>query len=82
MAYPHFGESRPVDATEDHVYPRAKGGKVESHGGNILLACYRCNNRKGHRAPRVCELLIANWAREAYERDMAMRQERENRRAA
>jgi 5-methylcytosine-specific restriction endonuclease McrA len=41
-------------ATLDHVIPRALGG---ADGGNILLACSKCNNRKGSRAPAPCEMI-------------------------
>lgn len=35
--------------TYDHVVPRAQGGKTCWE--NIVMACYPCNGRKGHRAP-------------------------------
>ena len=35
--------------TYDHVIPRAQGGKTCWE--NIVMACYPCNGRKGHRAP-------------------------------
>jgi 5-methylcytosine-specific restriction endonuclease McrA len=38
---------RPVpfeDATIDHVVPRSRGGATK---GNIVMACWQCNNRKG-----------------------------------
>lgn len=41
-------------ATEEHVVPRARGGKTRE---NILMACQPCNVEKGHREPRPCELL-------------------------
>lgn len=40
-------------ATQDHVVPRAKGGK---HAGNILLAHSHCNGLKGDRDPNEREL--------------------------
>jgi len=40
-------------ATIEHVVPRSKGG---AHGGNILLACASCNNKKGDRDPTPAEL--------------------------
>lgn len=35
--------------TYDHVVPRAQGGKTRWE--NIVMACYICNGRKGHRTP-------------------------------
>jgi hypothetical protein len=35
--------------TYDHVIPRAQGGRTCWE--NIVMACYPCNGRKGHRAP-------------------------------
>jgi 5-methylcytosine-specific restriction endonuclease McrA len=41
------GERMPDDAaTREHKVPKKKGGR--SNGNNIVLACYRCNTRKGH----------------------------------
>ena len=31
--------------TREHKQPRSKGGR--NHGGNVVLACYRCNQEKG-----------------------------------
>ena len=36
-------------ATLDHVYPRAKGGPHAA--GNLVVACGRCNRRKGDLLP-------------------------------
>lgn len=47
-----------VNPTEDHVVPKALGGKNKA---NRLLACAKCNNRKGARPPRPCELIYL-WA--------------------
>lgn len=41
-------------ATEEHVVPRALGGKTRE---NILMACQPCNVEKGHREPRPCEVI-------------------------
>lgn len=41
-------------ATEEHVVPRALGGKTRE---NILMAHQPCNVAKGHREPRPCELI-------------------------
>jgi hypothetical protein len=37
-------------ATRDHVLPRYKGGTGDRH--NIVLACFRCNNRRSHEDAR------------------------------
>jgi len=41
--------------TEDHVLPKARGGK---NAGNRLMACSPCNNRKAARMPYACELMF------------------------
>ncbi len=38
------------DLTIDHVVPRSKGG--HDTWGNLVLACVKCNVRKGDRTPR------------------------------
>lgn len=43
-----------AQATDDHVTPQALGGR---RVGNILHACFGCNNGKADRAPFPCELL-------------------------
>lgn len=47
-----FRETDP--ATEDHVTPRARGGRND---GNLLAAHKSCNARKGDRKPYPCELV-------------------------
>ncbi len=42
--------------TYDHVIPRAQGGKTCWE--NIVMACYRCNGRKGHRSPEQVGLRL------------------------
>jgi 5-methylcytosine-specific restriction endonuclease McrA len=37
------------EATRDHSYPKTLGGANEEH--NIVLACKKCNNHKGHTYP-------------------------------
>ena len=37
------------ELTYDHVVPRSRGGKTRWE--NIVMACYACNGRKGHRTP-------------------------------
>jgi hypothetical protein len=37
-------------ATRDHVLPRYKGGTGDRY--NIVLACFRCNNRRSHEDAR------------------------------
>jgi 5-methylcytosine-specific restriction endonuclease McrA len=51
------------DATQDHVVPRAKGGK---NAGNILLAHARCNTRKGDRLPTASELAYLQSIKERF----------------
>jgi hypothetical protein len=46
------GELLPEWATLDHVEPRSRGGPDEEW--NVLLACRRCNNRKGARSIESC----------------------------
>ena len=41
--------------TEDHVVPKALGGKNRA---NRLLACPKCNVKKAHRKPYACELIF------------------------
>lgn len=41
-----YGED---NLTIDHVLPRSRGGK--DHVGNMVVACFRCNHRKGSRTP-------------------------------
>ncbi|WP_448187909.1 HNH endonuclease [Azospirillum sp. sgz301742] len=47
--------------TRDHVHPRASGA---GNAGNVVLACYACNQRKGDRLPTALELAAARqiWA--------------------
>jgi hypothetical protein len=44
-------------ATVDHFFPLALGGR--DHISNVVLACGRCNRRKGSRRPTLEEL--TNW---------------------
>jgi len=50
--------------TEDHVIPRVMGGPNALW--NIVLACFACGQRKGHRLPTcccpVCERAVAIFA--------------------
>jgi len=39
-----------VDATYDHVVPKARGGRTRWE--NIVIACLDCNQRKANRTPR------------------------------
>ncbi|HKP55770.1 MAG TPA: HNH endonuclease [Polyangiales bacterium] len=46
----YCGDKLPLHKlTYDHVIPRAQGGKTCWE--NIVMACYTCNGRKGHRTP-------------------------------
>jgi 5-methylcytosine-specific restriction endonuclease McrA len=44
------------DLTLDHVVPRSRGG--QDTWENIVVACVRCNVRKGSRTPREASMLI------------------------
>lgn len=59
----HRGWRRnPLYATVDHVRPAADGHGKER---NTLLACRRCNQRKGRRQPTACELMFLHFANRA-----------------
>lgn len=47
--------------TRDHVVPLSRGGS--NGGGNIVMACQRCNQRKDDRRPEKHETKTAymNW---------------------
>ena len=55
----------PGTETIDHICPRSKGGTAELE--NLLLACRRCNRRRGSRP-------IAAYLREQRERGEAARE--------
>ncbi len=40
------------DLTIDHIIPRSRGGR--STWENVVLACTRCNTKKGNRLPNEC----------------------------
>lgn len=42
--------------TYDHVVPRSKGGKTRWE--NIVMACYRCNERKADRTPEQVGMVL------------------------
>lgn len=44
-------------ATRDHVIPRSRGGKT---AGNVVAACYACNQRKRAMLPADFKSLLAN----------------------
>lgn len=46
--------SKTIQPTEEHVVPRALGGK---RAENVLVACQPCNVAKADREPRPCELI-------------------------
>jgi 5-methylcytosine-specific restriction endonuclease McrA len=46
----YCGKKSPLSKlTYDHVVPRCQGGTTRWE--NIVMACYACNGRKGHRTP-------------------------------
>lgn len=47
-----------VEATFDHVVPRAKGGKTRWE--NIVIACVPCNSRKANRTPEEAGVRLAS----------------------
>ena len=42
--------------TLDHVIPRSRGGKDTWE--NIVVACVRCNVRKGNRTPKEADMVL------------------------
>lgn len=42
--------------TYDHVVPRAQGGRTVWE--NIVMACYRCNERKANRTPAQADMTL------------------------
>lgn len=55
-AHERIKPNRVVPSTE-HVRPKSRGHTADI--GNKVLACVRCNNRKGGRQPYPCEILFA-----------------------
>lgn len=49
------GEELIENPTVDHVIPRSRGGFDGK--GNVVAACFVCNNRKADRMPTGCELI-------------------------
>lgn len=49
------GDELSEDPTIDHVIPRSRGGFDGK--GNVVAACFVCNNRKANRIPTGCELI-------------------------
>jgi len=54
-----------ADLTIDHVLPKAQGGR--STWDNVVLACMKCNTRKGNRTPEQAGMILStvpkrpNW---------------------
>jgi 5-methylcytosine-specific restriction endonuclease McrA len=48
---------RPIDSelTIDHIIPRSRGGRTVWE--NVVVACTRCNVRKGSRLPEECGMI-------------------------
>ncbi|MDQ3263997.1 MAG: HNH endonuclease [Myxococcota bacterium] len=44
------------EATYDHVLPRAQGGRTTWE--NVVIACFRCNQRKGGRTPEQAAMQL------------------------
>lgn len=51
-----------LSRTTDHVIPLSRGGFDVQH--NYLFAHKRCNNLKGDRMPKPCEILYLNVTNE------------------
>lgn len=56
MPYMTFNMTRGAGYTIDHLFPRSKG---HTKLGNSVLACRRCNEKKGDRFPTVLEIVKA-----------------------
>ena len=58
---PQSGEtaSGALSATVDHIIPRCQGGRHDWN--NLVLACFRCNNRRGSQSAEA-------WLRLVYEK--------------
>lgn len=41
-----------ASSTRDHLWPKSYGYKLD---GNVVLACQKCNCKKGKRLPSVAE---------------------------
>jgi 5-methylcytosine-specific restriction endonuclease McrA len=47
-----------ADMTLDHVFPKSRGG--ETNWENIVLACFKCNNKKRDRTPAEAGMRLLN----------------------
>ncbi len=56
--------SRP-EATYDHVVPRMQGGRTSWE--NVVIACVRCNQRKGGRTPEQAGMKLLSLPRKPKE---------------
>jgi 5-methylcytosine-specific restriction endonuclease McrA len=45
-----------IDATIDHVIPKAQGGKT--NWKNCVISCLKCNNHKGNRTPKEARMQL------------------------
>lgn len=63
MTRPKFGADAKTDSSFEHIKPKARGG---AWADNQILFCRGCNERKGNRAPRACEIMVAQFAGEAW----------------
>lgn len=53
----YCGERLPLGKlTYDHVIPRSQGGRTTWE--NIVMACYKCNERKGNRTPEKANMKL------------------------
>lgn len=53
--------------TQDHVRPKWRGYERED---NVLLAHRGCNETKGGRAPRACEVMYSDFAAQGWKENL------------
>lgn len=63
MVRPKFGTYQSAAATLDHIRPKSDHAGMQN---NMLLACQSCNEAKAAKKPRACEVMVAQFAGEAY----------------
>ena len=56
MEYQFYTDKVKRGFTQDHLFPKSKG---YNKFGNTVLACRRCNEKKGDRIPTVTEIAKA-----------------------
>ena len=56
------------EATLDHLKPKSKGGR--NTWENLVLACYRCNQRKGNKLLRETGMRLRNYPHRPSRKDL------------